>query len=179
MMALVLGALALNSSLAHLYHRGGGRRVIYAGLPFMRGSGRKNCYSQNMPGPKQEFVRAPLIGAAFLLVAGACTSVPVGESDSPGSLSVISGDLRLRFSSPVNVYLRKVDDTRLGIFKNRVRVSPGSHVLLVDCEVEDAGGTSRYVLNVTTVAGIDYRLQAVLASGNRRCSAVEMVENPH
>ncbi len=105
--------------------------------------------------------------------------MPVGESDSPGSLSVISGDLRLRFSSPVNVYLRKVDDTRLGIFKNRVRVSPGSHVLLIDCEVEGAGGTSRYVLNVTTVAGIDYRLQPVLASGNHLCSAVEMVENPH
>ncbi len=177
-MALVLGALALNSSLAHLYHQGGGRRVIYVGLPFMRCSGHKNCYSQNMPGPKQEFVRAPLIGATILLVAGACTSVPVGGSGSPGSLSVISGDLRLRFNSPVNVYLRKVDDTRLGIFKNRVRVSPGSHVLLVDCAVEDAGGTSRYVLNVTTVAGVDYQLQAVLASGNRSCSAVEMVETP-
>lgn len=114
-----------------------------------------------------------------MLAAGACTSVTVDGSDSPGSLSIISGDLKLRFNSPVNVYLRKVDDTRLGIFKNRVRVSPGAHILLVDCEVGDAVGTSRYVLNVTTVAGVDYQLQAVLASGNRRCSAVEMVETPH
>ena len=132
-----------------------------------------------MPGPAQKIIRAPLIGAAILLVAGACTSVPVGGSGSSGLLSVISGDLRLRFNGPVNVYLRKVDDTRLGMFKNRIRVAPGSHVLLVDCEVKDAGGTSRYVLNVTTVAGVDYRLRAVMASGNRRCSAVEMVENPH
>ncbi len=132
-----------------------------------------------MPGRQKKIVRETLIGAAILLVAGSCTSVPAGVSDSPGSLSVISGDLRLRFNSPVNVYLRKVDDTRLGIFKNRVRVVPGSHVLLVDCKVEDADGTSRYVLNVTTVAGVDYRLQAVLASGNRRCSAVELVETPH
>ena len=132
-----------------------------------------------MPGPQEKFIRVPLIGAAILLVAVACTSVSVGESDSTELLSVISGDLRLRFNSPVNVYLRKVDDTRLGLFKNRVRVSPGPHVLLVDCEVGDAGGPSRYVLNVTTIAGVDYRLQAVLASGNRHCSAVEMVETPH
>ena len=132
-----------------------------------------------MPGAQEQIVRLPLIGAAILLVASACTSTPVGESDSGGLLSVISGDLRLRFNSPVNVYLRKVDDTRLGMFKNRVRVSPGPHVLLVDCKVGDAGGPSRYVLNVTTVAGMDYRLQAVLASGNRQCSAVEMVETPH
>ncbi len=131
-----------------------------------------------MPGLQEKIVRVPLIGAAILLAAGACTSVTVGGSDSPGPLSIISGDLRLRFNSPVNVYLRKVDDTRLGIFKNRVRVPPGAHVLLVDCAVEDAGGTSRYVLNVTTVAGVDYQLQAVLASGNRSCSAVEMVETP-
>jgi hypothetical protein len=131
-----------------------------------------------MPGPHEKTVRVPLIGAVILLVTGACTSVPVGGSSTPESLSVISGDLRLRFNSPVNVYLRKVDDTQLGIFKNRVRVSPGAHVLLVDCEVGDADGISRYVLNVTTVAGVDYRLQAVLASGNRRCSAVEMVETP-
>lgn len=128
---------------------------------------------------QQRIVRVPLIGAAILLIAGACTSVTVGGSDSPGSLSIISGDLRLRFNSPVNVYLRKVDDTPLGIFKNRVRVPPGAHVLLVDCEVDGADGTSRHILNVTTIAGVDYQLQAVLASGNRRCSAVEMVETPH
>lgn len=92
--------------------------------------------------------------------------------------SVISGDLKLRFDSPVSVYLRKVDDTRLGIFNNSARVPPGPHELLVDCEVGNAAGPSRYVLNVTTVAGVDYRLQAALASGNRGCTGVEMVETP-
>lgn len=97
--------------------------------------------------------------------------------------SVISGDLKLRFDSPVKVYLRKVDDTRLGIFNNSARVPPGPHELLVDCEFDHAG-PSRFVLNVTTVAGVDYRLQAVLglqavlASGNPGCTGVEIVETP-
>ena len=125
---------------------------------------------------QRKIISVLIIGTVVALFAGSCTSVPVGKTDLPETLSVISGDLRLRFNSPVNVYLRKVDDTRLGIFKNSVRVPPGVHELLVDCEVGNADGPSRYVLSVTTIAGVDYRLQAVLASGNRRCSGVEMVE---
>ena len=115
-------------------------------------------------------------GAAVLLLAEACTTVPVGEADAAGLTSVISGDLKLRFSSPVNVYLRKVDDTRLGGLENSARVTPGPHELLVDCSAGKTEGPSRYVLSLTTVAGVDYRLQAVLAGGKGGCSGVEIIE---
>ncbi len=129
-----------------------------------------------MPAAKKMIVKILSTGAAALFFAEACTTVPVGETDAAGLMSVISGDLKLRFSSPVNVYLRKVDDTRLGVLENSARVTPGPHELLVDCTAGSAEGPSRYVLSLTTVAGVDYRLQAVLAGGKGGCSGVEIVE---
>jgi hypothetical protein len=128
-----------------------------------------------MSATKKTMAKILLIGAAVLLPS-ACTTVQVGEADATGSMSVISGDLKLRFSSPVNVYLRKVDDTRLGVFENSARVTSGPHELLVDCSAGNTEGPSRYVLSLTTVEGVDYRLQAVLAGGKGGCSGVEIIE---
>jgi len=129
-----------------------------------------------MSATKKTLAKILLTGAAVLLPPSACTTVPVGEADAAGSMSVISGDLKLRFSSPVNVYLRKVDDTRLGVFENSARVTPGPHELLADCSAGNTEGPSRYVLSLTTFAGFDYRLQAVLAGGKGGCSGVEIIE---
>ncbi|MCZ6561126.1 MAG: hypothetical protein O6931_09605 [Gammaproteobacteria bacterium] len=129
-----------------------------------------------MPAAKKTLLRILMIGTAVLPLAVACTTVPASEADATGSMSVISGDLKLRFSSPVNVYLRKVDDTRLGVFENSARVTPGPHELLVDCSAGNTEGPSRFVLSLTTVAGVDYRLQAVLAGGKGGCTGVEIIE---
>jgi len=121
-------------------------------------------------------LKAILPGAAALFLTAACASVYVGESQDPQLSSEISGDFKLRFTSPVNVYLRKVDETELGVFASSAHVAPGDHQLLVDCKLEESGSLSRFDLTVTTVAGSNYRLRAKLADGNQSCSGVELVE---
>jgi hypothetical protein len=111
-------------------------------------------------------------------LTSACGTLPVaaGDGESGEPAGTIWGDYKWRFNSPVNVYLRKVDDRSLSSFEYSAKVLPGEHELLVDCGVGKSNNPSRYIIKVKTEPGVSYRLKAVLASGNRECSGVELVE---
>lgn len=118
-------------------------------------------------------------GLWFALCLAGCGTVTVsGDPDLDQSLlATISGDYKLRATSPVNVYLRKVDDETIGTFSYSARVAPGPHELLVDCSVGNPDNLTRYVIDVDVTAGVRYRLQAVLSPGNRECTAVRLIED--
>lgn len=94
----------------------------------------------------------------------------------PGSeIAVISGDAKLRAETPLALVIRAVDGKSVDVRYNSVAVTPGTHLLLVDCQVGGEGVTaSRHAVEVTVGAGERYRLTARMRPGNQSCEAVEL-----
>jgi hypothetical protein len=112
---------------------------------------------------------------ACLLLAGCMTQQAYeGPRLDRDEVAHISGDLRFTAGAPVSALLRQVDGRALGISQSGVDVNPGSHQLLVDCVVREAGTTSRFSLDVDVSAGQRYRLVAEVGSAREGCVAVHL-----
>jgi hypothetical protein len=119
-----------------------------------------------------------LSGAAGVALFGLAGCMTQQAYDGPkldrDEVAHISGDLRFTAGAPVSALLRQVDGQALGISQSGVDVNPGSHQLLVDCVVREAGTTSRFSLDVDVSAGQRYRLVAEVGSAREGCVAVHL-----
>jgi hypothetical protein len=87
----------------------------------------------------------------------------------------IAGDLRVTAGAPLSLILRQVDGNTLGLGQSAVEVLPGTHQLLVDCQIAENKSTSRHAITVEVYAGEKYRLVAQTAPGLNGCSEVALV----
>ncbi|HEU4600743.1 MAG TPA: hypothetical protein VFS24_02185 [Steroidobacteraceae bacterium] len=88
----------------------------------------------------------------------------------------IAGDLRVTAGAPLTLILRQVDGKTLSVGQSSVDVLPGTHQLLVDCQIAETKATSRHAITVEVYAGVKYRLVAETAPGLRGCNEVALVE---
>ncbi len=91
-------------------------------------------------------------------------------------LAIVEGSGKIRSGLPLALVIRSVDGRSVGVQYSSVALAPGSHELLVDCEVSASapGGAaaSRHALRVEVSAGEKYRLSARMSPGNRSCADV-------
>jgi len=119
-------------------------------------------------------MRAAML-AVFMTLAGCMTQQAYdGAKLSRDEVAHISGDLRFTAGAPVSALLRQVDEHTLTVSQSGVDVSPGSHRLLVDCVMREAGTTSRFSLDVDVDAGRRYRLVAETGDAREGCLAVHL-----
>lgn len=112
-----------------------------------------------------------------VLASGCATYQAYDGAARPASeLAIIEGSAKLRTEVPLALVIRSVDGREVDLRYASVAVLPGTHALLVDCQVGgSAGATSRHGLKVEVSAGSRYRLEAVMSAGNRSCASVELV----
>lgn len=123
--------------------------------------------------------------AAALLLAASLLSLLTGCAtyqayDGPklprAQVAVVEGSGKIRSGLPLALVIRSVDGRSVGLQYSRVALAPGSHELLVDCEVSGSpsGGAavSRHALRIEVAAGGKYRLTARMSAGNRSCADV-------
>jgi hypothetical protein len=124
------------------------------------------------------FLRAfrPALVVGVSLTCAGCASIKAYEGDPRPrrELAEIVGDSHFG-SLPVAIYIRRVDETEVGLMDRSALVLPGEHDLLIDCTVTESQRTSRHHLHVAVDAGVKYRLVADTSPGNRDCREVEMV----
>ncbi len=97
--------------------------------------------------------------------------------DGPGqprsATAVINGDAKLRAELPLALVIRSVDGRTVDLRYASVAVTAGHHLLIVDCQVGGAtGSTSRHHVEVDAEGGEQYRLQAEMRPGNESCERV-------
>lgn len=101
-----------------------------------------------------------------------------GPSQPKSATAVINGDAKLRADMPVALVIRSVDGRTVDLRYASVAVTAGHHVLIVDCQVGGANGsTSRHHVEVDAGGGETYRLQAEMRPSNASCERV-FLEQP-
>lgn len=125
-------------------------------------------------------MRRMLRTAALLLmgVTPGCATYQAydGAARSNAELAIIEGSAKVRSEVPLALVIRSVDGREVDLRYASVAVLPGSHLLIVDCQLGGtSGSTSRHGLKVDVPAGSRYRLDAEMAPGNRSCASVELV----
>ncbi|HKE46024.1 MAG TPA: hypothetical protein VKB41_15935 [Steroidobacteraceae bacterium] len=110
------------------------------------------------------------------LLAGCATFQAYdGERRATSDVAVISGDAKLRATTPFALVIRSVDGRNVDVRYSSVALLPGKHSLLIDCQVGTSGTTaSRHELDVEVEAGEHYRLQAEMRPGNQSCERVDL-----
>lgn len=96
-----------------------------------------------------------------------------GERRDSDAVATVIGDYKMRAGAPVSLLLRKVDDNVVDVRYSSVKVLPGMHRLLIDCQVQGAG-TSRHALDADLTAGVRYRIITDTDAGNRECENVRL-----
>jgi hypothetical protein len=110
------------------------------------------------------------------LIAGCATYHAYdGAQRSRAELALIEGSAKFRSEVPVALVIRSVDGREVDLRYASVAVLPGTHVIVVDCQVGGtAGSTSRHGVKIDVPAGSRHRLLAQMAPGNRSCESVEL-----
>jgi len=118
---------------------------------------------------------ATVVGLAVL---GACATDRVypGPERPSAEIALIAGAPSINAGLPLAAVIRKVDEHRVRFGYSRVAVTPGSHVLLIDCLMAAAHTTTRFAIEADVEAGQHYLLVADSAPGNQRCGAVRLDE---
>jgi hypothetical protein len=120
-------------------------------------------------------MRSALLALAALLAGCATYHAYDGPPLPRSQVAIVTGSAKIRSALPLALVIRAVDGREVGLQYASVALSPGRHELLVDCQVTGETGTaSRHVLSVEVAAGERYRLNALMAPGNRACSGVEL-----
>ncbi len=113
--------------------------------------------------------------ALGLMTLSGCLSLRAydGGKRANDEVATVLGDFKVRAGAPISVLLRKVDDYVVDVRYSSVKVLPGKHRLLIDCQVQ-GGGTSRYAIEEDLSAGARYRIVADTDAGNRDCATVRL-----
>ncbi len=107
-----------------------------------------------------------------LLLGCAALQAYDGPALPRAEVAILRADPVLSAGLPVEVVLRKVDETRIPPARNVVAVLPGAHTLMVDCRLPAQSSTTRFVLEVDVEAGASYRLEADATA--RECHDVSL-----
>ncbi|MFZ8886723.1 MAG: hypothetical protein ACO213_08620 [Steroidobacteraceae bacterium] len=118
------------------------------------------------------FARAAAAISPLLLLG--CTALQAydGPALPRAEVAILRADPVLSAGLPVEVVLRKVDETPIPPARNVVAVLPGAHTLIVDCRLPAQGSTTRFVLEVEVEAGTSYRMEADATA--RECRDVSL-----
>jgi hypothetical protein len=119
-------------------------------------------------------MRLVLLAVASLGLAACATFQAYEGPARPASgTTIIRGDAKLRAELPLALVIRSVDGRAVDLRYSSVAVTPGHHVIIVDCQVGGAtGATSRHHVEVDAEGGDSYRLQADMRPGNASCERV-------
>jgi hypothetical protein len=116
-----------------------------------------------------------LAGGVVLTSLAACATFRAYEGPArPSSqTATIRGDAKLRAEMPLALVIRSVDGREVDLRYSSVSVTLGHHVLIIDCQVGGAAGsTSRHHVELDAGGGESYRLQAEMQPGNVGCGRV-------
>jgi hypothetical protein len=118
--------------------------------------------------------RLTLLAIASLGLAACATFQAYDGPARPASeITIIRGDAKLRAALPLALVIRSVDGRAVDLRYSSVAVTPGHHVVIVDCQVGGAtGATSRHHVELDAEGGESYRLQADMRPGNASCERV-------
>jgi len=120
-------------------------------------------------------VKRLLTGGVVLASLAACATFQAYEGPArPASqTATIHGDAKLRAQMPLALVIRSVDGREVDLRYSSVSVTAGHHVLIIDCQVGSAAGsTSRHHVELDADGGESYRLQAEMQPGNANCERV-------
>ncbi len=121
-----------------------------------------------------------LPGALLACLAAGCATYQAydGPKLARAQVAIIVGSAKIRSGLPLALVIRSVDGRDVGLQYSSVALAPGSHELLVDCEVSGSatagGAASRHALRIEVAAGEKYRLTARMSPGNRSCADVAL-----
>ncbi len=130
-------------------------------------------YSQAVFGPPFflvliDRIPAAVAGGLMLCLAG-CAALPAPE---PAQAATVRADPAISAGLPVQLRLRKVDDTVVPLWQHSVQLAPGSHEFIIDCKVLESGATARFAISAELEPRGDYRVVAV--ANARNCETVEI-----
>jgi len=117
---------------------------------------------------------AAALGAwpAFVLVGCGTLQAYDGARLPAAARATVQADPVISAGLPVQVILRKADDRAVPVSRARVELTPGHHVLIVDCRIAASGATARFAIEAELEAGRVYRLEADATA--QRCEAVRL-----
>lgn len=124
---------------------------------------------------KRAHTLVPLLLVVFL---NGCATYHAydGPQRPTKEVAIVAGSAKLRAATPLALIIRAVDERPVDVRYSSVALTPGSHRLLVDCQLGEQPGTaSRHAIDVDVGAGERYRLSAEMRPGNRACASVELV----
>jgi hypothetical protein len=118
-------------------------------------------------------VAVVLIALAFGLSACATFQAYDGPARPASEVAIIRGDAKLSGELPLALVIRAVDGRAVDLRYSSVAVDRGHHLLIIDCQVGGAtGSTTRHHVEVDAGGGESYRLQAEMQPGNGACKSV-------
>ena len=118
---------------------------------------------------------AVLLAFGFLSAGCAIYHAYDGPRRPADEIAIVTGAAKLRAATPLALVIRAVDERPVDVRYSSVALAPGSHQLLVDCQLGEQPGTaSRHSIEVDVEAGERYRLTAEMRPGNRACASVDL-----
>lgn len=117
-----------------------------------------------------------VVAAGLSAMAGGCATFHAydGPRLAPDVYAVVVGDAKFRAITPLTAVIRSVDGRTVDIRFNSVALTPGTHELIVDCQVGTGANASlsRHVVRAEVAPGGRYRLRAETGPGNQSCERV-------